>query len=360
MKRAAVIGIVLLIVSTLHSNKALIATLESGQSMDYVSKSVNDAINATYEAFRSPQNFNLSLSEAFNMTYDALVSQANSWFAGDDDDDDINDANNNRTQALQPLVDENGLDLDTSVIITSSLIPTHPSIAMINQTVHSLSHLQGLSPDAPIYITVDGLPVNTTEDYMRLQAYVRNLHYEYDNRTNIHILPSEEHRHIAGSIKMAVDRISTTFIYLVQHDFPFIKDIDHTNLRKSMEEFPQYIRNVRFEYKNRIHAPACTYWQQTLNITGTTPVDSVNGLHISLTRKWSDNNHFTTLKYYQDMLENLVMLKRPPEFPMMVQAAKNCSWSGQSVYGQLGGPGGYLRHLDGKRTANARRKARRF
>ena len=49
--------------------------------------------------------------------------------------------------------------IDTSIIITSNLIPTHPSIAMINETINSLHrHLIGLSLDTPLFLTIDGLP----------------------------------------------------------------------------------------------------------------------------------------------------------------------------------------------------------
>jgi hypothetical protein len=49
---------------------------------------------------------------------------------------------------------------------------------MINDTVvHSLKHLWGLSPAAPIFITVDGLPDArvSTDDTKRLAQYVRGV-----------------------------------------------------------------------------------------------------------------------------------------------------------------------------------------
>mmetsp|Transcript_6421 Transcript_6421/g.9408 ORF Transcript_6421/g.9408 Transcript_6421/m.9408 type:complete len:132 (-) Transcript_6421:642-1037(-) len=49
---------------------------------------------------------------------------------------------------------------DTSIIILSSLIPTHPSIKMINDTFNSLSMmLDGIPFNTPIHISVDGLPI---------------------------------------------------------------------------------------------------------------------------------------------------------------------------------------------------------
>lgn len=142
---------------------------------------------------------------------------------------------------------------NTSVIITSSLIPTHPSIHFVNQTVDSLrKYLRGLHFETtPIYITVDGIPEkkNTTDNYRRLQAYIQNLKAEYSDHPNIRVLPSQVHRHIAGSVKVAIDMVTTKYVYVLQHDFAFIKWIDHVNLVKSMEEYPHIIRCVRFNYK---------------------------------------------------------------------------------------------------------------
>jgi hypothetical protein len=44
---------------------------------------------------------------------------------------------------------------NTTIIITSNFIPISPSLAMINKTIQSLHHLQGMCPTSPLIITVD-------------------------------------------------------------------------------------------------------------------------------------------------------------------------------------------------------------
>jgi hypothetical protein len=169
---------------------------------------------------------------------------------------------------------------DTSVIITSSLIPTHPSTWMIDQTFESIRFLKGLSPEAPIYIVIDGLPPEKMIDdnQIRLDQYVVALKAKYGNTSHVTILPSPVHLHLAGSLNMAMAHVDTQFIYAVQHDYPFSRDIDHVNLAKSMTEYPEIIRCVRFNFKPFNRDPFCN----------TTQADHVNGLSFMLTAKWSD------------------------------------------------------------------------
>jgi hypothetical protein len=234
---------------------------------------------------------------------------------------------------------------DTSVIILSSLIPSHPSIWMINETYHSLHHLIGLSSTAPLFLPVDGSPEGTsTDDRDRLAQYIINLKSAF-NETHHHIIASSTHLHIAGNIKQAHDLITTPYIYIIQHDFPFQQNINHTAIIKSMREYPDVLRLVRFNKRRNMYLRRdryggnCTYHSY--------PVNHINGIHFWKTSKWSDNNHLTTWAYYDEVFKVLGNLKRAPEDPMMNHAVSNCSYWGPFVYGQIG-DGPYLRHLDGR------------
>ena len=115
---------------------------------------------------------------------------------------------------------------DTSIIILSSLIPTHPSIRIINETFNSLSEmLIGLPPNTPIFISIDGLPwdKDTPENSNRLYGYVEQLRrrFIHDNH-NVEILYNIIHGHISGSIKVALELVETKFIYVIQHDLKFL------------------------------------------------------------------------------------------------------------------------------------------
>ena len=106
------------------------------------------------------------------------------------------------------------MNYDTTIIITSSLIPTHPSIAMINCTYHSLKMLHGLQNGSPVYVTVDGLDPSKNdneEKKKRLQEYVRNLRHTFKNNDRVKFLTSYTFGHLTNSLKMTIDLVDTQY-----------------------------------------------------------------------------------------------------------------------------------------------------
>ena len=235
-------------------------------------------------------------------------------------------------------------DADTSIILLSSLIPTHPAITMINDTFNSFSMLDGLPSNTPIFISVDGLPDKdlNTENLERLQLYIENLRERFRENPHVAILNNPSHGHISNSIRRALQMVTTRFIYVVQHDFKFIKYINHTSLVKSMREYPGELQIVRFPVrpisdKSRIRSD-CKKVVEYNNIRFTAG-------------PWSDNNHLTTKRYYDEVLHMIGPAGRPPEAPMMYNAKEsgaNCTTFHQYLYNVRLSP--FLTHLDGRLT----------
>ena len=135
---------------------------------------------------------------------------------------------------------------DTSIIILSLLIPMHPLTWIINETYQSLHFLKGLLPTAPIYLPVDRLPDGASlKDREHLAQYVVNLKTIFAKLYH-HILASDTHLHIGGNIKQAHDMIQTEYIYVLQHDLAFQRNVNHTAIIKSMQEYPNILCLVWF------------------------------------------------------------------------------------------------------------------
>jgi hypothetical protein len=188
------------------------------------------------------------------------------------------------TQPSQ-LTTGNALELDTttSIIITSSWIPIHPSTIMIDRVVEScFKHLKGVSPNVPIYIGVDMLPdkKKTPEKLNQLAEYIANLETLYANRSNIIIRPQEVHRHLSGMVNNTLALVKTKYLYVLQHDFPFARDIEHSTLVKSMEQHPEHLRCVRFNWKKTIVDQPCG--------EATAADHVINGLDLYSAHSWSD------------------------------------------------------------------------
>merc|ERR1712150_428205 len=109
-----------------------------------------------------------------------------------------------------------------------------------------------------------------------------------------------------------------------------------------MREYPNVLRLVRF-HKRPITPSARSRpcWNRT------DAVNSVNGIHFTSTNQWSDNNHFSTVKFYKELFDLLIYLRRPLEAPMQLHAMANCSYYGPHIYGEpYSGP--HIEHLDGR------------
>jgi hypothetical protein len=174
---------------------------------------------------------------------------------------------------------------ETTILITSNLIPSHPSMRMINETLAScFEHIKGLSPDAPIIIAIDAPRTNKNEtiaesDNRRFEHHLRLLVEEYGPRVRIRI--PRVNQGLSWNFFHTLKYVETEFIYLIQHDMPFIKGIDHFNLIKSMREYPNDLRIVRFprQIVGRDNSPCFGM---------PTKVDHVNGLNFTKTQGWSD------------------------------------------------------------------------
>jgi hypothetical protein len=142
---------------------------------------------------------------------------------------------------------------------------------------------------------------------------------------------------------MALALVKSRFIYVLQHDFKFIREIDHTSVIKSMIDYPNILKIVRFNKRRNV--PVQIDKGECFGMK--TEVDHVNGVNFTKTPGWSDNNHLTTKVYYEELLKRISFLHRAPEGPMQGTAKKDCETWGPLLYGARGDEA-TLAHLDGR------------
>lgn len=252
-------------------------------------------------------------------------------------------------------------DYETTIIINTSLIKTHPSLLMFNASFDSLRYLHGLPPKSPIVITIDGLisegqklyhykPNDTYENKQILQEYVRNLRLKFKDDKHVTIL----HRYTSGlltvNLKMAMDFVDTKYVLVLQQDLRFIHDVDYKAMVQSMEDNPETLHIIRFyTRKNNLSKSQLKIKdEEDKAFCNTIFRDEKNGLEY-VPQIWSDQNHFTTKAYYLWMLDALGPSPRFMETVMMKRrwdAVRNCQEFGQWLYGPLGS-GPYIEHMDG-------------
>ncbi len=253
---------------------------------------------------------------------------------------------------------------DTAVIITTHLIPSHPSLEIFNETLQSLKFLKGLPSNSQIIVTVDGLNEDTPENRQtyhllksesnekRLQIYINTLKMAYRNHENINILVSKAHQHLGWTLKNALDYVDkkTKYLYILQQDLPFIRDINHTAIVKTVQDYPDIVNLIRFNNRiNRVQRHDC--WNQT------EPVQNINGISLHKTPTWSDMDYFTPVPFFRDHILSSVDLNDFPERSMMKIAWKNCSFYGPHLYGNPLEEA-YVKHTDGAERYGKKLKAR--
>jgi hypothetical protein len=296
----------------------------------------------------------------------------------------------NSSESLKTAIPSSGqisvtnLDYDLSIVITSNLIPTHPKIDFINRTITSLSHINGLPFDTPIYVTVDALPKilphnegqRHVKDRRRLSRYIQSVKdSSFWPFTNIQVLVMDQHQHISGSVNEAIKYISNStqyhfspenhYVYLLQHDLYFIEPIPHQKLIGAMREAPDQLRNIRFRYnrnpKDQSNELDAYRFPPCYNVENGTVFER-HGLPFYATSRWSDNNQLSTLEYYQNMITHIRnttkggRMNLPMEWVLMSSANANCRQWGQAVLGDRQNRRSYLGHMDGRRTKGMTRR----
>jgi hypothetical protein len=175
---------------------------------------------------------------------------------------------------------------DTSIVVASSLIPTHPDIRLIHETIQSIyRYLDGLPEGVPLIIVFDVLKKSAIDaDRRRYVEVLQNLSRKFP-QAQLLIQINEDEQGLVYSVKMAVDSVRTKYMYLVQQDLKFIAFINHTGLVKTMNEYPE-LDIVRFDQrKNKPTKPE----KEGMDCFGRSSVlDDVNAVHFTKSASWSD------------------------------------------------------------------------
>jgi len=261
--------------------------------------------------------------------------------------------------------DPNGI-IDTAIIITSSWIPSHPSTLMVEMVVHSIDlMITSLHPSTPIFITIDQFRLDGDIEQIQnrsnsLDQHVLNLYNIYLINPRVHILPFMAHSHVGGSVAKAMDIIerhfpSTRYLYYLQHDYYFVKEVDHTALIHAMETHDSinyvFFRNEKRPL-NRIkpcgEETSIEYLDNVNNQTATTSISTKRLLLPTAT--YTDNNHLVRFKWYKDTIASMISLTRFPENPLQKRAMDGCV-SGRSMGLYAYNEDHVIEHLDGRKTS---------
>ena len=253
---------------------------------------------------------------------------------------------------------EEKLKPGTTIVISTNYMPSLPSTEMIDSVIRSLTFLKGLPPDSPMIIAVDGVRDEDDEGNSKnvyngpknklLDKYVKAIKRNHDG-PHTTIFRSKRNNNLLGNMYYAIQKVKTEYIYVLQHDLPFINEINHTALLETLEDNPNEVRLVRFPTERVLTRNRD---QGVCNEDNIDFKSSSNGLHLTKTHTWSDRNHLTRKSYYDEMFTLPGWKKyRAMEFLMKDYALKNCSYWGSYLYGKRKDDPTIF-HLDGRRDGS--------
>lgn len=142
---------------------------------------------------------------------------------------------------------------DTTVIVTTSPIPSHPETTILEETIASVRHHL---PGAEIILTFDGIRPEHAGFRDEYIEYTRRALWRADHQWgNVMPIVHNTHRHQVGITRAALDQVRTPLLLFVEHDTPLVTDeeIDwHTTRHLVMEGIYDL---VRFHHEAAIPEP---------------------------------------------------------------------------------------------------------
>jgi SAM-dependent methyltransferase len=238
-----------------------------------------------------------------------------------------------------------------TVIVTASLIASHPRLDIIAATLDSLDLLE-LPKETKIVLAHDWLnPADdTSENRARYEQYLSALaNHRAASERNLEIVARMEWGHLPGSLSEAFRCVSTEFVLVMQHDLPFVRRINLLELMALMR-LHGGVRHIRFNKRRNVLAGSDALDDDFRAFFSECGFD-VGGAHVSLTRTlcWSDNNHLTTRKHYEEtVFPDCGGRKLPMEAVLM--GKKDHARYGTYISGGLGEPPA-IAHLHGRLAA---------
>lgn len=181
-------------------------------------------------------------------------------------------------------------DVPITVLVPTSPIHSHPSTAVIEETIRSV---RDQMPYAEIIVMCDGVRSEQAEKKSDYEEYVRRLtwlcNHEWEN-----VLPLvfDEHLHQGVMTRRALDLVRTPQILFVEHDTPIFGNIPWGGL---IEAVNSGVANMI-----RLHHEASILPSHTHLMLSETP-ELVAGVPMYPAVQWSQRPHLASADFYRWM-----------------------------------------------------------
>ena len=192
-------------------------------------------------------------------------------------------------------------------------------------------------------IVFDGVHYNQRYRALSYALFIRNvinLTLENPAFSNTTLVINREHKHLANSLREAIQLVDTPYVFVHQHDFFLARPFDIVKLIESMDHNPN-LKHIRL---NRTQTEPNEWDGQIDNVI-------VGGSEVPLTRTfgWSDNDHIARTDYYHNFVLPKIEWNGAMEWflhdPQKIY--QDHPSYGTYIYGEIH-ERPYILHLDGK------------
>jgi len=175
---------------------------------------------------------------------------------------------------------------DVTIVIPTSVIPSHPDTRIIEETIDSIRHY---FPDNEIILQVDGLRDERLDWKDRYDEYKNRILWKCLHEwKNVLPIIFTEHRHQTSMMKDTIDLINTSLLLYVESDTPLIKD--KINLQKCLDMLESDDCNtVRLHHMDSIPEEHFYLMLERKN-------DFIK------TIQWSQRPHLSKVSFYRDVV----------------------------------------------------------
>ncbi len=187
-----------------------------------------------------------------------------------------------------------------TVLITSSLIPSHPSIEVIRTTIESLKYIGLKKEYSKVLIALDVNPVRPKKRGSRYTDYKKNLQNYLNENPDFDYEITQKPKGgngLVGNIMNAFSRVKSEYVLIVQHDMPFYeKEINIHKIMEDMDRNPK-LKHVRFNKRSNIPRG---FDGENKALFG--KQEKEKNYTYTRTGGWSDNNHICLASYYRKIV----------------------------------------------------------
>eukprot|EP00435_Cladocopium_sp_Y103_P075008 s225_g53.t1 len=281
------------------------------------------------------------------------------------------------TDPMDPMASGRGLEELLSIILVTSPVPSNPSTEMVEHVLQSMAaSVPGLEL-VESFIVSDGFRVCEKDQKARpkagrIAAEMVEAYEEYRSRLDapwptwpsLQHLRAAEHKGFAGCLHIALRKVTSPYVLVLQHDRPCLRPFDLKGLLEAMQAQPN-LKYVGLPTKASLARTGQEYfasqWQVGQDLQAMLEV-SLGPVILRPLFLWYDSAHICSVEHYK----NLVFRKGrqwsggfiEDSFGQeMLAALRVASASGNvtevhEIYGTYlydDGAGPIVGHLDGRR-----------